>query len=961
MLIDEWVMLFEKDQDASLLLLINGLLWSGTVQLDLTSLTNEDGDGDPGVILATHQDSIDANSNLGQNMLGSKKKVAQSFQRSFQDFWSKWAQTIAQQGMTGVEFIDSKLVPWLTVMSASQFRPLRQAASIASFCLIVGMGRALKDLSSQLERATKLTKSLNNSNLAESLTSQIAASEKLIQAIFSSIFIQRFRDVDVVIREASLELLGRAIEANPSSFLDNHYLRYLGWGLSDRATEVRKTALQSLYGLYCDSSMHPAMASFTERFRPRLIEMAGRDCEATIRKEAFSLLSKMNEFDLVEMEECVFLDQLIKAFVAIPAQAIPLLKSRIEFVSLSVSESAVCVFLDHLCNYLGSLCEGLEIDQTLLVAEHLVGLLVPSTDSLKNFEGLVENVGAEMGWVVLEAAARAFVYPPAVTASGIIVKSRVIPSQPTGMTLSKQLAAIVGPIIVEALQSGELSDVSITAAYDLLLLVDASEQQGLNQNLADAIALSYNSCSKESMLKSHHHVCKAAIRAWSCLIAVESLGIENAWRAALQLNLNGNSPFNLVKAAYLMSVVKLPEYSAEFYDQLYQSMQSNTCATEEDRISFMAGLQLLYQDLLWRLVETRASSEQPSFENVVPFRDELLALCQQENEDNDTSMLAFSVCVYLDVMSLFGPAQADIPESWRFKPDHDFSECIQSIEEIMCSNESKDCKNKLIIGLARLILGNVGFSTYGKVFEFFGRWSGIQGHEMLIEAAIEKVTKDVALDDLVPCIAPMSVAAATSDSAGESLERILNVARNMANHLKRSSGLSAYADALRSAHVSLMESMNLEDLKGTSALAQLSALYVPVLPPTDDAANTVMTKVASLKSKFGTGARRFEDVIHYLKAVEKHISKSSGAGLGVRQRGRPRLQLTPQKRSGSSLALQTTAEELEDDSGKLSSEQPSEKEDNAGTLMEEFEDLHVETPSSSASPVPLRKKTVVRN
>jgi hypothetical protein len=959
MIIDEWVLLFEKDQDASLLLLINGLLWSGTVQLDLTGLRNEDGDGDPGVILATHQDAIDANSNLGKNMLGSKKKAAQEFQRSFQDFWSKWAQTIAQQSIAGVEFIDTELVPWLTVMSASQFRPLRQAASIASFCLILGMGRALKDLSSQLERASKLTKSLNNSNLAESLTFQIAATEKLIQTIFSSIFIQRFRDVDVVIREASLELLGRAIEANPSSFLDNHYLRYLGWGLSDRSTEVRKTALQSLNGLYCDSSMHPAMSSFTERFRPRLIEMAGRDCEAAIRKEAFSLLSKMNEFGLVEMEELMFLDQLVKSFVALPTQAIPLLKSRIEFVSLSLSETAVCGFVDHLCNYLGSLCQGLEIDQMQLVSEHLVGLLVPTTDSLKDFGGLIENVAAEMGWVVLEAAARAFVYPPAVTATGIIVKSRVIPSQPTGMALSKQLATIVGPTIVDALKGGELSDVSLTAAYDLLLLVDASEQHGLNQNLADAIALSYNSCNKGSMLRSHHHVCKAAIRAWSCLSAVESLGIENAWRAALRFNLNGNSTFNLVKAAYLMSVVKLPESSAEFYNQIYQSMQSNTCTTEEDRITFMAGLQLLYQDLLWRLVERRASSEQPCFEAVVPFRDELLALCQQENDD--TSMLAFSLCIYLDVISLFGPAQTDIPESWRFKTDHDFSYCIQIVEKIMLSNESSDCKSKLIIGLTRLFLVNVGFSCYGKIFEFLGRWSGIQGHEMLIDAAIEKVTKDIVLADLIPCIAPMAVAAASSDSLDASLERILNVARHMANHLKRSSGLAAHADALRSTHVHLMESMNLDDLKGANALAQLSSLYVPVLPPADNAANTVMTKVAVLKSQIGTGVRRYEDVRHYIKSIEKHISKSSAAGLGGRQRGRPRLQLTPQKRSGSSLALQTTAEELENDSSKLSSEKPSDEEDNAGTLMEEFEDLRVETPSSSSSPVPLRKKTVLRN
>ena len=51
-----------------------------------------------------------------------------------------------------------------------------------------------------------------------------------------------------------------------SKFLDNQYLKYIGWALFDKAVEVRLVALEAIDALY-NSSLIANLEAFTTRFR----------------------------------------------------------------------------------------------------------------------------------------------------------------------------------------------------------------------------------------------------------------------------------------------------------------------------------------------------------------------------------------------------------------------------------------------------------------------------------------------------------------------------------------------------------------------------------------------------------------------------------------------------------------------------------------------------------------------
>lgn len=67
---------------------------------------------------------------------------------------------------------------------------------------------------------------------------------------FVSVFVHRFRDVDPSVRALSGQKLGQWMLHYPHLFLQDSYLKYLGWMLNDRDTTVRQAALVSILHLH---------------------------------------------------------------------------------------------------------------------------------------------------------------------------------------------------------------------------------------------------------------------------------------------------------------------------------------------------------------------------------------------------------------------------------------------------------------------------------------------------------------------------------------------------------------------------------------------------------------------------------------------------------------------------------------------------------------------------------------
>lgn len=118
-----------------------------------------------------------------------------------------------------------------------------------------------------------------------------------------SVFVNRYRDLDPSIRAECVHSIGLWFKKYPGHFLDGTYLRYVGWVLSDANTHVRLEAVKALSGVYEISEYIGSLQTFTERFKPRLVEMATRDTELAVRVTVIGVLGAIDAHQLLEDEQ----------------------------------------------------------------------------------------------------------------------------------------------------------------------------------------------------------------------------------------------------------------------------------------------------------------------------------------------------------------------------------------------------------------------------------------------------------------------------------------------------------------------------------------------------------------------------------------------------------------------------------------------------------------------------------
>jgi cohesin complex subunit SA-1/2 len=80
-------------------------------------------------------------------------------------------------------------------------------------------------------------------------------------------------------------------------------LRYVGWVLSDSTTLVRLEAVKALSGVYSQVDYITSLNHFTERFKPRLLEMATSDTDLGTRVSVIHVLDAINRHSLLEDDE----------------------------------------------------------------------------------------------------------------------------------------------------------------------------------------------------------------------------------------------------------------------------------------------------------------------------------------------------------------------------------------------------------------------------------------------------------------------------------------------------------------------------------------------------------------------------------------------------------------------------------------------------------------------------------
>ncbi|NWT26132.1 STAG2 protein, partial [Cardinalis cardinalis] len=136
--------------------------------------------------------------------------------------------------------------------------------------------------------------------------------QNMMSAIFKGTFLTRYRDVIPEIRATCMEEIGSWIKAYPDAFLNDSYLKYVGWMLYDKQAEVRLKCLLGLQGIYSRKELVSRMDLFTNRFKDRIVSMPlDKDHEVAVQAMKLLMLMSQNCGDVLSAEDCEMLYQFV--------------------------------------------------------------------------------------------------------------------------------------------------------------------------------------------------------------------------------------------------------------------------------------------------------------------------------------------------------------------------------------------------------------------------------------------------------------------------------------------------------------------------------------------------------------------------------------------------------------------------------------------------------------------------
>ncbi|KAG5728111.1 Cohesin subunit psc3 [Termitomyces sp. T112] len=250
--------------------------------------------------------------------LTSKLPVFKKFRKSLSEFIERLVASSADLRALYTSDLMQTLQTWVIAMSSSQIRSFRHTATVVA----LEVETALCDVAAAVEKEAEVVgrqregekkrKSTNKGSGARDKELEAKAHEirkrrtklaEFLKEFVDGVFVHRYRDLDPNIRAECVHAIGLWFKKYPGHFLDASYLRYVGWVLSDSNTHVRLEAVKSLTGVYEQSDYIGSLNHFTERFKPRLIEMATSDTEIPIRVAVIQVLGAIDGHSLLEDKE----------------------------------------------------------------------------------------------------------------------------------------------------------------------------------------------------------------------------------------------------------------------------------------------------------------------------------------------------------------------------------------------------------------------------------------------------------------------------------------------------------------------------------------------------------------------------------------------------------------------------------------------------------------------------------
>ncbi|CAM8979400.1 unnamed protein product [Rhodiola kirilowii] len=253
-----------------------------------------------------------AGKGIVEDYQNSKKKEFQNFKDNLVKFWDILVTECANGPLfDGVLF--EKITDYVIALSCTPPRVYRQVASLIGLSLVTSLLSVANVLGVQRETTQRQLNAEKKKRAegprVDSLNKRLSAIqpkintlEELMRKIFQGLFVHRYRDIDPNIRTSCIQSLGHWSLSYPSLFLQDRYLKYLGWTLNDKNAGVRKASVLALQNLYKVDDNVPSLSLFTERFSNRMIELA-EDIDISVAVSAIGLINQLLSHQLLSNDD----------------------------------------------------------------------------------------------------------------------------------------------------------------------------------------------------------------------------------------------------------------------------------------------------------------------------------------------------------------------------------------------------------------------------------------------------------------------------------------------------------------------------------------------------------------------------------------------------------------------------------------------------------------------------------
>ncbi|XP_068607621.1 cohesin subunit SA-1 [Brachionichthys hirsutus] len=312
--VDEWIESYKQDRDLALLDLINFFIQcsgcKGTVRIEMfRNMQNAE-------IIRKMTEEFDEDS--GDYPLTMPGPVWKKFRYNFCEFISVLIRQ-CQYSIIYDEYMMDTVISLLTGLSDSQVRAFRHTSTLAAMKLMTALVNVALNLSIHQDNTQRQYEAERNKTAGKRANEKLELLlqkrkelqenqdeiENMMNSIFKGIFVHRYRDAIAEIRAICIEEIGVWMKMYSDAFLNDSYLKYVGWTLHDRQGEVRLKCLKALQNLYTNRELFPKLELFTNRFKDRIVSMT-LDKEYDVAVEAIRLVTLIlqGSEDALSNEDC---------------------------------------------------------------------------------------------------------------------------------------------------------------------------------------------------------------------------------------------------------------------------------------------------------------------------------------------------------------------------------------------------------------------------------------------------------------------------------------------------------------------------------------------------------------------------------------------------------------------------------------------------------------------------------